>query len=342
MRRSLIAALLCSSVFGPALGQSAPGLVTGQVPTAAQWNSYFAAKQDALGYTPCNTAGCFMTGPLTTVAAAVGASGFNLPPGSAPSSPNNGDVWVTSAGIYAQINGLTVGPLAASTGSPIGSSGQIPYNAAGTMTGFTMGGDCTFAAPNVTCLKTNGTAFAALATLGVGTGLGSSGGNLNITTVPAANGGTGVSNAGTVTLGASLVTTGTGAPTLAFGSSPTTQTFPTASATLAALTTADQTVTGGANVTSLSQSTGSISVDCGARPLQYITNGGAFAITAPSSDGSCVLLVTNNGSAGAVSFTGFSVGANTGDSLTTTNTSKFSIFIWRVNSVSGYRVAAHQ
>ena len=39
-----------------ALGQSSPGLVFGQVPTAAQWNSYFAAKQDFLG-SPISIAG---------------------------------------------------------------------------------------------------------------------------------------------------------------------------------------------------------------------------------------------------------------------------------------------
>jgi hypothetical protein len=52
--------------------------------------------------------------------------------------------------------------------------------------------------------------------------------------------------------------------------------------------------------------------------------------------------VTNNGSAGAITFSGFTVGSNVGDSLTTTNTEKFSIHIWRINGVSGYRIAAHQ
>ena len=112
--------------------------------------------------------------------------------------------------------------------------------------------------------------------------------------------------------------------------------------TIAQLALADQTLSGGANVTSQSQSTGNITIDCGSRPLQFITNGGAFQITAPSSDGSCILLITNNASAGAVSFSGFSVGSNTGDPLTTTNTSKFSIHIWRINGTSGYAIKAHQ
>lgn len=46
----LIGALVCGFVWGliaPEAGaQSSPGLYNGQVPTAGQWNSYFAAKQD--------------------------------------------------------------------------------------------------------------------------------------------------------------------------------------------------------------------------------------------------------------------------------------------------------
>lgn len=115
--------------------------------------------------------------------------------------------------------------------------------------------------------------------------------------------------------------------------------------TMASLTAADQTVTGGANVTSSNQGTkssGTFTIDCGVCPLQYITNGRAFTLAAPANDGSCMLLVTNNASAGAITFSGFSVGSNTGDALTTTNTNKFTIGIWRINSVAGYRIAAHQ
>jgi len=104
----------------------------------------------------------------------------------------------------------------------------------------------------------------------------------------------------------------------------------------------DQVLAGGASVTAKSLSTGNITIDPGARPLQYITNGGAFTITAPAADGSCMLLITNNASAGAVTFSGFTVGSSTGDSLTTTNTNKFTVSIWRINGTSGYRIVAHQ
>jgi hypothetical protein len=126
------------------------------------------------------------------------------------------------------------------------------------------------------------------------------------------------------------------------GTDGTTMTFPAANANVAALNIADQTVTGGANVTSLSLASGSFTVDCGARPLQSISNNATFTITAPANDGSCILLVTNVAGAGSINFTGFSVGANVGDTLTTIVGNKFSIFIWRVAGTSGYRIAAHQ
>jgi hypothetical protein len=114
---------------------------------------------------------------------------------------------------------------------------------------------------------------------------------------------------------------------------------------VARLSVADQTVAGGANVTSYNLgviSSGTGTVDCGKAPLQYVTNNGAFTIAAPANDGSCILLVSNGASAGAITFSGFTVGASTGASLTTTNGNKFSISIWRVNGVSGYSIFAHQ
>jgi hypothetical protein len=122
-------------------------------------------------------------------------------------------------------------------------------------------------------------------------------------------------------------------------------TLPNSSQSLLCSDLADQTVSGGANVTSSSQGTkssGTYTIDCGVCPQQFITNGGAFTLAAPANDGNCLLLVTNNASAGTITFSGFSVGSNTGDALDTTNTHKFTISIWMINSVAGYRVAAHQ
>jgi hypothetical protein len=124
-----------------------------------------------------------------------------------------------------------------------------------------------------------------------------------------------------------------------------TYTFPNSSQTIAALDLADQTLSGGANVTAANlgtKSSGTTTVDCGTSPLQYLTNGGAFTLAAPANDGSCIVQVTNNGSAGTITFSGFSVGSNTGDALTTTNTSSFAISVWRINSKASYRIAAYQ
>jgi len=46
MKPWLISVVMAFATAGAALAQSSPGLVNGQIPTAAQWNSYFAAKQD--------------------------------------------------------------------------------------------------------------------------------------------------------------------------------------------------------------------------------------------------------------------------------------------------------
>ena len=165
--------------------------------------------------------------------------------------------------------------------------------------------------------------------------------SLGVATATSINGNTFTSGSYTLTGGTSKTLTFNNSITLA-GTDSTTWTGPSSNATLAALNLASQTVTGGANITSQSLSTGSFTVDCGARPQQYITNGGPFTITAPSNDGNCMILVTNNGSAGAITFSGFTVGSNTGDALTTTDTNKFTIMVWRINGVSSYRVAALQ
>lgn len=76
--------------------------------------------------------------------------------------------------------------------------------------------------------------------------------------------------------------------------------------------------------------------------LQYATNGGAHTLAAPTSDCAINILYTNNASAGTITFSGFTVSSNTGDTLTTTNTSRFLIQIVRINGVSTYVVKALQ
>jgi hypothetical protein len=127
---------------------------------------------------------------------------------------------------------------------------------------------------------------------------------------------------------------------------PTGVTFPAASTgALASLGATDQALVGGANVTPNNLgtlSTGTYTIDCGKGPLQYGTNGGTFTLAAPAADGSCMVQLTNNGSAVAPSFSGFTVGSNTGDTYGTTSTNVFTISVWRINGVASYFIKALQ
>ena len=116
MKRLWLALWFLIFANGFALAQSNPGLQPGQVPTATQWNSYFSAKNDLLGFVPLSTLGGTMLGKLNTFASAAGGAGLNIPQGAAPSSPVNGDVWTTTLGLYVRINGSTVGPLGTGSG----------------------------------------------------------------------------------------------------------------------------------------------------------------------------------------------------------------------------------
>jgi len=106
-------ALVCGSV----LAQSSPGLIFGQVPTPGQWNDYFAAKADYLGSPYCPVGGCTFTGAVVTAPSTSVIAGFNIPPGTAPGSPNNGDMWATSSGLFVQVNGVTISLTGASSAS---------------------------------------------------------------------------------------------------------------------------------------------------------------------------------------------------------------------------------
>jgi len=90
-----------------------PNWTYGFVPTTAQWNDAFGRKQDNLDYTPLNQAGGTMVGKLSIVASTTQSSGFRLFQGVAPANPYNGDMWLTSTGLFIQVNNVSVGPLVA-------------------------------------------------------------------------------------------------------------------------------------------------------------------------------------------------------------------------------------
>ncbi len=151
MRFSKAALVAAAIALAPitALAQSNPNLTKGQVLTAGQWNNLFAGKQDTLGYTPMNSSGGVFTGRVVTAGPSASLAGLNLTPGSAPGSPVNGDLWVTSAGLFVRANGATIGPLASSASvsvtvgsTPIGggTSTRILYDNAGVLGEYTISG----------------------------------------------------------------------------------------------------------------------------------------------------------------------------------------------------------
>lgn len=79
---------------------------------ANRWNFYangtapnYFAGVTGIGITPAATSA------LTVAAGTTAVSSLNIPHGAAPTSPVNGDMWTTTAGLYIRINGSTVGPL---------------------------------------------------------------------------------------------------------------------------------------------------------------------------------------------------------------------------------------
>lgn len=50
---------------------------------------------------------------LVTSASSTTRAGLNVPHGTAPTSPADGDIWTTTAGLFARINGVTIGPYTA-------------------------------------------------------------------------------------------------------------------------------------------------------------------------------------------------------------------------------------
>lgn len=105
----------------------------------------------------------------------------------------------------------------------------------------------------------------------------------------------------------------------------------------------NQTVTGGFKVTP--NNLGNIvsfTIDPALGNYQYGTNHAAATWTAPASDCAVDILVTNDATAGSITFSGFTIGASTGDTLTTVNTNKFIISVRRINAVATYVIKALQ
>jgi hypothetical protein len=63
----------------------------------------------ALGFD--RTGAATFAGTVIAPAATASLAPLRIPHGTAPTSPTNGDMWTTTAGLYIRINGATVGPL---------------------------------------------------------------------------------------------------------------------------------------------------------------------------------------------------------------------------------------
>jgi len=93
----------------------------------------------------------------------------------------------------------------------------------------------------------------------------------------------------------------------------------------------------------LGNMSGSVTPSAANGNYQYGTNHGAITLNAPASDCAMDILVTNDATAGAITFSGFTIASgNTGDNLDAVNTHKFIISILRINSVATYMVKALQ
>lgn len=120
----LLAALLLAPFAAEAQSLPAvcnPVITYGYKPTALQWQACLTAINNnvntnapsitgaqviaALTYTPVNKAGDTMTGKLSLPASTGPSAPLNIAPGVTPSSPSNGDIWLTSTSAYLEFGG---------------------------------------------------------------------------------------------------------------------------------------------------------------------------------------------------------------------------------------------
>lgn len=102
------------------------------------------------------------------------------------------------------------------------------------------------------------------------------------------------------------------------------------------------TLNGGFNFTAYQQPNGSFTPDPFKGNYQYMSNVGAFTISAPTNDCAIDILISNGAGAGAITMSGYTYGLNTGDLHTTTNGHRFIFSIRRIAGVSTYVIKALQ
>lgn len=102
-----------SIIYGLGVSNASFEFIT---PSGATFNWWEGAAGRLATLTPNNFS---MLGnvKLVSIAPTASTAGFNLPHGTAPTTPTDGDIWTTTAGIFVRINGATIGPLMASGAS---------------------------------------------------------------------------------------------------------------------------------------------------------------------------------------------------------------------------------
>lgn len=109
--------------------------------------------------------------------------------------------------------------------------------------------------------------------------------------------------AGSITVGTTTITSGVNGLCLAESAGKLSQ------IACASLTAKDQIVSGGATIVPNPLGvivSGTVTIDCGQNAGQWLVNGGAFTLAAPTTDGLCAIEVIANNAGGAITLSGFS------------------------------------
>lgn len=135
--KKYLAALFLVALSAVAWAQSNPGLVPGQVPTGAQWNSYFTGKQNTLGYAPLNPANNLSDVNSTSTALANLAGAVPIPVANGGTGASTTSTAAAALGVNAIVqtstqNGLAFYSLTGTIGGLLaGTNGQIPIGRTG-------------------------------------------------------------------------------------------------------------------------------------------------------------------------------------------------------------------
>jgi hypothetical protein len=129
-------------------GSGVPSLVT-TLPTGLTLPSATITSPTITG--TISIAAASYTGKQTYAAGSTGSASMNIPAGVAPTSPVNGDIWETTSGVLARVNGATQGPFVGNvvTTAPLtgGATGPTVTVACATCATTTNGGTLTATSP---------------------------------------------------------------------------------------------------------------------------------------------------------------------------------------------------